>query len=99
MMPIITAHPALFRLSIREFFVRSFDSPPVKQLRLKAIETLCDESNVQLVLKELQVYVSWHSKPDFVARAVQSIAHIALKVSSVTDHCLRGLVKMLDSKC
>merc|ERR1719230_2034384 len=71
----------------------------MKQLKLKAMEALCDESNVQLVLKELQVYVSWHSHPEFVAQAVQSITHVALKVSTVTDHCLRGLVKMLDSKC
>ena len=31
----------------------------------------------------LQVYVSWHSQPLFVAQAVRSIAQVALKISSV----------------
>lgn len=53
----------------------------------------------QAVLRELQAYVSWHSHPAFVALSVQAIAHVALKISSVADSCLRGLVKMLDSKC
>lgn len=30
-----------------------------------------------------EVYVSWHSQPDFVASAVRSIAQVALKISSV----------------
>merc|ERR1719454_1974259 len=68
-------------------------------MKLKVLEKLVDETNVQLVLRELQAYVSWHSRPEFVAQAVQSISHVALKISSVADHCLRGLVKMLDSKC
>merc|ERR1740138_746152 len=71
----------------------------MKVMKLKILEKLVDETNVQLVLRELQAYVSWHSSPTFVAQAVQSISHVALKISSVADHCLRGLVKMLDSKC
>merc|ERR1719272_1878068 len=99
LMPIIEARPELIRPSIREFFVQSFDFPGMKEMKLKILEKLVDETNVQLVLRELQAYVSWHSLPVFVAQAVQSIAHVALKISSVADHCLRGLVKMLDSKC
>ena len=30
-----------------------------------------------------EAYVSWHSQPVFVARAVQSIAQVALKIDSV----------------
>jgi len=97
--PVIEARPDLIRPSIREFFVQSFDFPAMKELKLKVIEKLVDETNVQLVLRELQAYVSWHSMPEFVALAVQSIAHVALKISSVADHCLRGLVRMLDAKC
>jgi len=97
--PLVEARPELFRAMIREFFIQSFDAPEMKRLKLKVIEMLVDETNVQLVLRELQVYVSWHSQPDFVASAVRSIAQVALKISSVADSCLRGLVKMLDSKC
>jgi len=99
LMPIVEAWPELIRPSIREFFVQSFDFPAVKEMKLKILEKLVDDYNVQIVLRELQAYVSWHSNPDFVAQAVQSISHVALKISSVADHCLRGLVKMLDSKC
>merc|ERR1712048_9149 len=78
---------------------QSFDFPAMKEMKLKILEKLVDEYNVQIVLRELQVYVSWHSHPDFVAQAVQTISRVALKITSVADHCLRGLVKMLDSKC
>jgi len=99
LMPIIEARPELVRPHIREFFVQSFDFPMMKEMKLKILEKLVDETCVQLVLRELQAYVSWHSKPEFVVQAVQSITHVALKISSVADNCLRGLVKMLDSKC
>eukprot|EP00439_Symbiodinium_sp_Y106_P064528 s4421_g10.t1 len=72
--PLIEAQRGVFRPLLREFFVQSFDSTEVKRLKLEVIENLVDETNVQMVLRELQVYVSWHSQPDFVARAVQSIA-------------------------
>lgn len=97
--PLVEARPELFRAMIREFFIQSFDPPEMKRLKLKVIEMLVDDTNVQMVLRELQVYVSWHSQPDFVALAVRSIAQVALKMTSVADACLRGLVKMLDSKC
>eukprot|EP00930_Biecheleria_cincta_P082896 TRINITY_DN72538_c0_g1_i1.p1 TRINITY_DN72538_c0_g1~~TRINITY_DN72538_c0_g1_i1.p1 ORF type:complete len:960 (+),score=280.87 TRINITY_DN72538_c0_g1_i1:92-2881(+) len=99
MTPLVEAKPELFRPMIREFFVQSLQPADAKQLKLKIMELLVDESNVQLVLRELQAYVSWHSQPEFVAQAVQCIAQVALKISSVADSCLRGLVKMLDSKC
>ncbi|CAE7348659.1 panB [Symbiodinium natans] len=65
MAPLIEAQPGLFRPLLREFFVQSFDSSEVKRLKLEVIENLVDETNVQMVLRELQVYVSWHSQPDF----------------------------------
>lgn len=37
-----------------------------------------------------QVYVSWHSQPDFVALAVRSIAQVALKMTSVL-RCPAGI--------
>jgi len=97
--PLIESHPELFRPSIREFFVYSFDFLEIKEVKLQILELLADESNVQTVLRELQAYVSWQSEPSFVASAVRSISHIALKLKSVADSCLGGLVKMLDSRC
>lgn len=99
LMPIVESRPELLRSSVREFFVYSFDFVDVKKFKLKILEFLVDDTNVQLVLRELQAYVSWQSDPKFVALAVQTIAHVALKITSVADSCLRGLVKMLDSKC
>lgn len=97
--PLIEARPELFRSHIREFFIQSFETESSKEQKLKVLLCLVDETNVQLVLRELQAYVSWHSQPSFVTKAVQTIAKVALKISSVADSCLRGLVKMLDSKC
>ncbi|CAE8620919.1 unnamed protein product, partial [Polarella glacialis] len=81
--PLIEVRPDLFRPMIRDFFIQSFDSSSMKASKLKIIELLVDESNVQLILRELQAYVSWHSYPEFVALSVQSIAHVALKIPSV----------------
>merc|ERR1719422_1799171 len=99
LMPIIETEPDLVRPQVREFFVQSFDYPNVKELKLRILERLVDETNVQLVLRELQTYVLWQSHAEFVSQAVRSIAQVALKIASVADSCLRGLVKMLDSKC
>mmetsp|Transcript_26531 Transcript_26531/g.48578 ORF Transcript_26531/g.48578 Transcript_26531/m.48578 type:complete len:817 (-) Transcript_26531:3-2453(-) len=99
MVPIVEARPNLIRPHLKEFFVQSFDLAGIKELKLRFLQKLVDESNVQMVLRELQTYVSWHSHPVFVGQAVQSIAQVALKVEPVADQCLRGLVKMLDSKC
>mmetsp|Transcript_46139 Transcript_46139/g.128346 ORF Transcript_46139/g.128346 Transcript_46139/m.128346 type:complete len:916 (-) Transcript_46139:90-2837(-) len=98
-MPLVEARPELLRPSIRDFLVQSFEYPRMKALKLKIVVQLVDETNVQLVLKELQTYVTWQSQPKFVQLSVQAISNVALKVPSVADACLRGLVKMLDSKC
>lgn len=97
--PLVRSRPELMRPYIREFFVQSFDYFAVKKLKLEILGYLVDETNVQLVLRELQAYITWQSYPDFVQLAVQHIAKVALKITSVADSCLRGLVKMLDSKC
>mmetsp|Transcript_26173 Transcript_26173/g.61047 ORF Transcript_26173/g.61047 Transcript_26173/m.61047 type:complete len:813 (+) Transcript_26173:120-2558(+) len=99
MMPIVEARASLLRPHVREFFVQSFDLAGIKELKLKVLQKLVDDTNAQLILRELQTYVSWHSYPVFVGQAVQCIAKVALKVEAVADQCLRGLVKMLDSKC
>eukprot|EP00397_Hematodinium_sp_SG-2012_P002183 GEMP01002189.1.p1 GENE.GEMP01002189.1~~GEMP01002189.1.p1 ORF type:complete len:788 (-),score=149.94 GEMP01002189.1:2576-4939(-) len=98
-LPLIQADADKWRPYIRDFFVRSVDIPETKELKLETLVLLCDDTNAQMVMKELQVYVRWHSSPTFVVAAVRSIAQIGLKVSSVAEQCLRGLVKMLDSKC
>ncbi|CEM34749.1 unnamed protein product [Vitrella brassicaformis CCMP3155] len=96
--PLIEAIPHLFRPHIRDFFVLVSDSPRVKMMKLDILDTLCDVTNVQLVLRELQVYVLWPDNPAFMSAAMRSITSIALRVESVTDSCLRGLIRMLNSQ-
>jgi len=97
--PMIQANITSWRPFIRDFLVRYTDASEVKEIKLEILILLCNESNVQLVLKELQVYVRWHSLPEFITPVVRAIAQVGLKESSVTEQCLKGLVKMLDSKC
>jgi len=97
--PIIQTDCSLWRPYLRDFFVRYGDLEETKELKLEVLILLCNETNVQVILKELQIYVRWQSYPEFVVKAVQAIARIGLKEKSAAEQILRGLVKMLDSKC
>ena len=45
------------------------------------------------------VVQGFSSKSIWASKVVETIAKVALKIPSVTNSCMAGLVKMLDSKC
>ncbi|KAF7632523.1 AP-3 complex subunit beta [Meloidogyne graminicola] len=75
------------------FFVRSSDTLQVKQLKLNVLTCLVDESNVQLVIRELQAYMQM---TDLAEEAVEAIGRCALAVpSAASETCLATLVRII----
>ena len=96
--PVIDSLANDFRPHVGEFFVYQCDSAQTKTAKLSIVTKLCNKENVVFILRELESYVRWHSYPQFVEQAVKAITKIALRIETVTDSCLKGLLRMLDSK-
>lgn len=82
----------IFEPYLKSFFVRNGDSIHVKLLKLQILKSLATESNVQIVLKELQTYVKIN---DLAGPAIEAIGHCALQVGTVAELCLTGLVSLI----
>ncbi|KAI6182647.1 AP-3 complex subunit beta [Aphelenchoides bicaudatus] len=82
----------LFEPFLKSFFVRSSDTAHIKQLKLQILTSLVTETNVQLVIRELQAYLQMN---DLVGEAVEAIGRCALQVESSADSCLSCLVNLI----
>lgn len=63
----------MFEPFLKSFFVRSSDATNVKLLKLEILTRLATETNIGIVLRELQTYVQTAHDPPFVAAAIQAI--------------------------
>lgn len=88
---------AMFESFLKSFFVRTSDPTTVKLLKLEILTNLTTDSNVSIILRELQTYIS-HSDKQFVAATIQAIGRCACSISEVTDSCLYGLVSLLSNR-
>ncbi|KAF7625922.1 AP-3 complex subunit beta [Meloidogyne graminicola] len=90
---ILGINKTLFLPFLKNFFVRSSDTLQVKQLKLNVLTCLVDESNVQLVIRELQAYMQM---TDLAEEAVEAIGRCALAVpSAASETCLATLVRII----
>nr|CAD2169813.1 unnamed protein product [Meloidogyne enterolobii] len=90
---ILSVNKTLFSPFLKSFFVRSSDAMQVKKLKLNVLTCLVDESNVQLVIRELQAYMQM---TDLAEEAVEAIGRCALAVpSAASETCLATLVKII----
>lgn len=87
----------LFGPYLTSFFVRTSDPTGIKLLKLEILTNLACDTNVSIILKELQTYISSSDK-QFVAAAIQAIGRCACSISEVTDSCLSGLVSLLSNR-
>ncbi|KAG5899451.1 hypothetical protein JTB14_015304 [Gonioctena quinquepunctata] len=88
---------AMFEPYLKSFFVRTSDPTNVKLLKLEIMTNLTTETNVSVILRELQTYIS-NSDKHFVAATIQAIGRCACSISEVTDSCLNGLVSLLSNR-
>ncbi|VDM95160.1 unnamed protein product [Thelazia callipaeda] len=84
----------MFEPFLRSFFIRPADPKHIKLLKLQILILLVSETNVQLVLRELQTYVGMTEMAD---AAIEAIGQCAARVSSITDSCISGLVSLITS--
>uniref|UniRef100_A0AC34QZY3 AP-3 complex subunit beta n=1 Tax=Panagrolaimus sp. JU765 TaxID=591449 RepID=A0AC34QZY3_9BILA len=84
----------LFEPFLKSFFVRGSDSKHVKQLKLQILTSLVTETNVQIVIRELQAYLHM---PDLASSAIEAIGRCALHVSASSETCLSCLVNLISS--
>ncbi|CAB3410595.1 unnamed protein product [Caenorhabditis bovis] len=84
----------MFDPFLKSFFVRSCDSSLVKQLKLHVLTSLVSETNVHIILRELQTYVHMG---DLASSAVEAIGRCAVRVGNVSEQCMGGLVQLISS--
>ncbi|KAK4872253.1 hypothetical protein RN001_016377 [Aquatica leii] len=88
---------ATFQPYLKSFFIRTSDPTKVKLLKLDILTNLATASNVSIILRELQTYISSSDK-QFVAATIQAIGRCASSISEITDSCLNGLICLLSNK-
>uniref|UniRef100_A0A7E4UZ16 AP-3 complex subunit beta n=1 Tax=Panagrellus redivivus TaxID=6233 RepID=A0A7E4UZ16_PANRE len=84
----------LFEPFLKSFFVRASDTMHVKLLKLQVLTSLVTETNVQLVIRELQAYLHMS---DLASAAIEAIGCCALHVSASSETCLSCLISLISS--
>ncbi|XP_065225046.1 AP-3 complex subunit beta-1 [Planococcus citri] len=87
----------IFESFLKSFFVRTSDPTHIKILKLEILTSLATESNISIILREFQTYISSVDK-QFVAATVHAIGRCASDIKEVRDSCLNGLVTMLSNR-
>jgi len=88
--------PHCLRPHVAEFFVMDVDPSYVRELKLDILVRLACESNISIILSELQAYVHDANKA-FVSQVIVSIGRCAVSMPSVADSCLRTLLRLVSS--
>jgi len=87
----------IFQPYLRQFFVRGTDPSHIKILKLEILTNLANGSNISILLREFQSYITG-ADPASVAATIQAIGRCAASISEVTDTCLAGLVHLLSNR-
>eukprot|EP00092_Neocalanus_flemingeri_P004082 GFUD01004394.1.p1 GENE.GFUD01004394.1~~GFUD01004394.1.p1 ORF type:complete len:1115 (+),score=399.94 GFUD01004394.1:146-3346(+) len=87
----------MFQPYLRQFFVRGSDPSHIKILKLEILTNLANGSNISILLREFQSYITG-ADPACVAATIQAIGRCAATISEVTDTCLAGLVHLLSNR-
>ncbi|XP_058128735.1 AP-3 complex subunit beta-2 [Anopheles ziemanni] len=88
---------SIFEPFLKSFFVRTSDQTHIKLLKLEILTNLATATNISVILREFQTYISSNDK-EFVASTIQAIGRCAVSISEVTETCLSGLVHLLSNK-
>ncbi|EAX98784.1 Adaptin N terminal region family protein [Trichomonas vaginalis G3] len=89
-----SSHPQIFVPHINHFFIRRFDTTPVKNIKLRVLSLLASQTSAELILNELSRYAS-STDTDFAVNAVKTMGKTALCNESIIPACLVSLIKLL----
>jgi hypothetical protein len=87
-------NPTIFILFLSDFFVKSTDPIFNRILKLEILTSLCSEDNIQLILRELQLYIK-DSNETFVISSVKAIGRAADAIPTIAGKCMEGLMHLI----
>ncbi|XP_024383635.1 AP3-complex subunit beta-A isoform X1 [Physcomitrium patens] len=85
--------PPLFASYFEEFFVRSFDTDPIRALKLDILTTIATEASIHTILREFQAYLRDVNR-QFAANTVSAIGRCAVRLPAVRSACVDGLLML-----
>ncbi|GAA95285.1 uncharacterized protein L969DRAFT_15241 [Mixia osmundae IAM 14324] len=86
---------SLLRPYLPEFFIRSSDTRATRSLKLLALTLLANQSNVQILYRELKVYVG-DVDETFSALAIDAMGRCALAQPQAREEALATLLDLID---
>ncbi|XP_048829268.1 LOW QUALITY PROTEIN: AP-3 complex subunit beta-2-like [Brienomyrus brachyistius] len=87
----------MFEPYLKSFYIRSTDPTQIKILKLEVLTNLANETNISVILREFQAYITSMDK-DFVAASIQAIGRCATNIGEVREPCLNGLVQLMSNR-
>lgn len=88
---------ALFEPHLKRFYVRPGEPSYLRSLKLEIMTSLATDSNISLILRELQTYLRTADR-SFVAATIHALGRCALTVPDVADKCLAGLMRLVNDQ-
>lgn len=79
---------------IKCFFCNFNEPYYIKNEKLKILSYIADSKNYDLVINELRLYVS-EPDPNFVAKSIRALAHIAIKFPKSVEKVLSILIEYI----
>ncbi|ODV87902.1 hypothetical protein CANARDRAFT_185613, partial [[Candida] arabinofermentans NRRL YB-2248] len=84
----------LVELDVRMFFCQYDDPIYTKDTKLEIIFLLANESNIDIVLTELEEY-AYEIDNQMVRKAIRAIGNLAIKIESTSNRCVSVLANLL----
>ncbi|ODV91185.1 hypothetical protein CANCADRAFT_25034 [Tortispora caseinolytica NRRL Y-17796] len=88
---ILQKYPTLLSKHLPVFFCKYNDPPYLKVEKLNLLVQIVDFDNYEALLQELKEYAV-EVDIDFVRRAIQAIAQMAIKIDTATTKCIEALL-------
>ncbi|KAJ7516116.1 hypothetical protein O6H91_22G043400 [Diphasiastrum complanatum] len=90
---LVEAMPDLFENQYEDLFIRASDADHVRALKLDILVSIATESSISAILQEFQAYVRDPNR-EFAAQTVNAIGRCALRLTSITSDCMKGLLML-----
>ncbi|KAJ6234964.1 ap-1 complex subunit beta-1 [Anaeramoeba flamelloides] len=91
---IVQRFPKMLRREIKMFFCKYNDPIYVKMEKLDVMVMLASKSNIELLLREFQLYAK-EVDVQFVRKSIRAIGKCAIKIPKVAEKCAKALLDLI----
>ncbi|KAJ6249649.1 ap-1 complex subunit beta-1 [Anaeramoeba flamelloides] len=91
---IVQRFPKMLRSEIKMFFCKYNDPIYVKMEKLDVMVMLASKSNIELLLREFQLYAK-EVDVQFVRKSIRAIGKCAIKIPKVAEKCAKALLDLI----